>query len=83
MCEPSTKTTHTTQQIHQNTVRTFFYVVVLNTWTRVLSTRGSSISLKTNAIFSVSAAALAILNFFELLIVFFGDLKPDAMRLTR
>ena len=63
----------------------------VNKWTRVLSTRGSSITLKTNDIFSVNAVALAILKFFELLIFGFEDLKPvggslvvrDTIRLTR
>ena len=51
----------------------------------------SSISLKTNDIFSVNAVALAILKFFELLMFGFEDLKPvgsslllrDTIRLTR
>ena len=59
--------------------------------TRVVSTPGSSISLKPNDIFSVNAGALAILKFFELLIFGFEDLKPvgasllvrDRIRLTR
>ena len=50
--------------------------ISVNQWTRVLSTGGSSISLKTNDIFSVNAVALAILKFFELLIFGFEDLKP-------
>ena len=44
--------------------------------------RGSSILLKTNAIFSVSIANAAILNFFELLIVCSENLKPNAIRLS-
>ncbi|CDN17043.1 hypothetical protein RintRC_5677 [Richelia intracellularis] len=60
-------------------------------WTGVLSTGGSSLSLKTHDIFSVNAVALAILKFFELLIFGFEDLKPvgvsllvrDRIRLTR
>ena len=59
-------------------------------WTGVLSTGGSSMSLKTNDIFSFNAVALAILKFFELLIFDFEDLKPvgasllvrDTIRLT-
>ena len=65
--------------------------ISVNKWTGVVSTRGSSISLKTNDIFSVNAVALAILKFFELLIFGFEDLKPlgasfvvtDTIRLTR
>ena len=50
--------------------------ISVNKWTGVLSTGGSSISLKTNDIFYVNAVALAILKFFELLIFGFEDLKP-------
>ena len=65
--------------------------ISVNKWTRVLSTARSCISLKTNDIFSVNAVALAILNFFELLIFGFEDLKPvgasllvrDTIKLTR
>ena len=65
--------------------------ISVNKWTGVLSTGGSSISLKTNDIFSVNAVALAILKFFELLIFGFEDLKPvgasllvrDTSRLSR
>ena len=65
--------------------------ISVNKWTRVVSTRGSFISLKTNDIFSVNAVALAILKFFELLIFGFEDLKPvggslvvtDTIRLSR
>ena len=65
--------------------------ISVNKWTRVLSTGGSSISLKTNDIFSLNGVALAILKFFELLIFGFEDLKPvgasllvrDTIRLSR
>jgi hypothetical protein len=51
--------------------------IFVNTWTRFLSTRGSSISQKIDAIFSVNAVALATLNFWESLTVWGGDLKPS------
>ena len=65
--------------------------ISVNKWTRVLSTGGSSISLKTNDIFSVNAVALAILKFVEFLIFGFEDLKSvgasllvrDTIRLSR
>lgn len=55
----------------------------VNKCTRFLLTRGSSISLKIDDIFSVNAVAFAILKPFELLArELLADLKPDTIRLT-